>query len=180
MEEETICSKIYIKKIGKSMTIELNGYHANDSYATNLNLTGSTNWFGSLNMSNLLGELSFELFPKLVIDNDDQSPFSSKSFNLLELGSGLGRAGIVAAKMMQLESCVGSCVLTDGELDIVHRLKQNCVLNGLPVEHSADSISNDVKCYCQQLWWGESEELNVLKAKYPFGFDCIIGKQFLK
>jgi len=206
MEQEIIRNQVYVKKIDDNISIELKGYHADDFYATNLNLTGCTNWFGSLNMSNLLGELSSDLFGIENVTNNtgierttestttsiDNIP--SKPFNLLELGSGLGRAGIIAAKLMQLESCYGTCVLTDGEEDIVKQLELTCIHNQLPITSnttetniiptpnsgsSGNSNGTGIEYHCQQLWWGASDELDLLKSKYPDGFDVIIGKKHM-
>ena len=103
--------------------------------------------------------------------------------SLLELGSGLGRAGIMAAKIIQSEGYGGTCVLTDGEDEIVEMLRQNCAHNGV-FERSrmscvdgtaADVLQGDVDCICQPLWWGDRASLDALLAAHPSGFDIIIG-----
>ena len=47
---------------GTPVKIVLDGYKATDNYATNLKLTGHTNWFGSMNVCNLIAEMADELF----------------------------------------------------------------------------------------------------------------------
>ena len=42
--------------------------------------------------------------------------------SLLELGSGLGRAGLMAAKLMSLYDAYDTCVLTDGKYTYIHSL----------------------------------------------------------
>lgn len=116
-----------------------------------------------------------------VADSSDRT--TMKKCSLLELGSGLGRAGIMAARIMQSEGNGGSCVLTDGEEEIVDLLKKNCDHNGV-FERSRrpraedlveDSLLVDVGCVCQPLWWGDRASLDTLLTTYPGGFDIIIG-----
>ena len=134
------------------VTVVLNSFKGNDYFATNLELTGYANWFGSINMCNMIGE-------------DAQTLFPQHGCRLLELGSGTGRAGIMAAKTMAAAKCKGCCVLTDGEAALVDVLKQNCSANGL----------DDPGISCEQLWWGNNPTLDKLCSREPEGFDVIIG-----
>lgn len=121
-------------------------------------------------MSNLLGDLAESLF-----EVTEKSTLRRKC-TLLELGSGLGRAGIMAAKIMENGANGGICVFSDGELDVVQLLKSNCTLNELSRDQTI--VGNDeekVDCSCHQLFWGENESQRDLKKLFPNGFDIIIG-----
>lgn len=99
---------------------------------------------------------------------------SAATCTMLELGSGLGRAGIMAAKIMEDEGNGGTCVLTDGEEEIVSLLQHNCNANGLFDEAKIDQ-SCKIKCLCEKLLWGDDSYLSDLLTRYPQGFDIVIG-----
>lgn len=140
---------------GTPVKIVLDGYKATDNYATNLKLTGHTNWFGSMNVCNLIAEMADELF----VERTD----STEPLRVLELGSGLGRAGIMAAKILSLRGRANVVVLTDGEEDVVQQLCANCRKNEVP-----DGL-------CRRLWWGAGTDLEEVQTAFPTGFDLILG-----
>lgn len=153
---------------GSNVEVNLQGFVKTDMYATNLELTGFANWFGSANMCNLIADNATILF--------GQREENSSGCNLLELGSGLGRAGLMAMKIMELQdSLVAHCVLTDGEHEIVSLLKHNHTLNFPLIQNHLNLNNTQVAGICQQLWWGENAELGKLRVRYPRGFDIIIG-----
>lgn len=97
---------------------------------------------------------------------------------LLELGSGLGRAGMMAAKIMEAEGNGGTVVLTDGEDEVVSMLCKNCCINGLVNRSATSSVHegyDSMSVICQQLWWGDTESVSKLISAHPSGFDIIIG-----
>ena len=156
-------------------TIHLEGLKKGDSYGTNLELTGQGNWFGSRNMCNLLADNSELLFAR---QQDCNRKESGSGFNMLELGSGLGRAGLMAAMLMKMHrgqaaAASWSCLLTDGEDEVVDLLRNNYNRN-LGIESSPVGQNN-----CQQLWWGENAELQKLRESYTDGFDLIIGADLI-
>jgi hypothetical protein len=74
-------------------------------------------------MCNLLNDNSKLLFGKQASDNlaperkfGTGSAITGRKRSFLELGSGIGRAGIMAAKLMSLYDTFDSCVLTDGNI----------------------------------------------------------------
>jgi hypothetical protein len=125
-------------------------------YATNLPLTGYTVWFGAHNLVDLAAS-DIKVFDKCRV---------------LELGSGLGFAGISIAKMAQAASGpseFGQYVLTDGEAELIPLLKDNCELNGLSAEETK----------CLKLWWGDSDDISSCSSFAPDGFDIIIGADLI-
>jgi hypothetical protein len=162
----------------EQLTILLDGYQPTDYYATNLKLTGQANWFGSLNMCHLMAAEYEQMFV-----NTHQNNICS----VLELGSGIGRAGIMAAKLLQLlverngdkqkhtahegvASTTGvtatNIVLTDGEPMLVPILEHNCTLNEL------------VRVDCELLRWGRNAELEAHMEKGTV-FDVILGADLI-
>ena len=83
--------------------------------------------FGSGNMCDLLNDNSLLLFGHSSVTSSDLTASSTSSSattaidptrrkrSFLELGSGIGRAGIMAAKLMNLYDTFDACVLTDGK-----------------------------------------------------------------
>ena len=181
-----------IQRNGQNVSISLAGYLKQDLYATNLELTGQTNWYGSMNLCNLIAHNESALFSRTSSQLLGLHPC------LLELGSGLGRAGLMAYKLIRMrgrerDTTEWHCVLTDGEEEIVDLLSHNYQLN---FSHDADIAATDdgtgcaggefssttqlqSQCHCQQLWWGAGEKLNELLAAYPNGFDIILGADLI-
>ena len=126
-------------------------------------------------MCDLLAANAKELFGSESIDSDCNIRGESSECRVLELGSGLGRAGMMAAKIMEAEGNGGTIVLTDGEEDVVSMLLQNCIANGLKADVLAGDGADPCSCSCQQLLWGDAASLEGLSDRYPSGFDIIIG-----
>ena len=164
---------------GTSISLVLDGRPAVDAYATNLEWTGETNWYGSYNLCTWLG--SMEGWQTL-----------QHSHRILELGSGLGRAGILATKLLHLQQHEQQeqhqqphaghnkqIVLTDGEPRVLEWLRHNCHLNQLTITPNNTSLlsldqhnhpttpspsreneshsSSRVHLHVGQLWWGPNE-----------------------
>lgn len=169
---------------GQTVHIELEQYATSDLYATNLELTGQGTWFGSLHMCNFIAAEARNIFHTQATSSSISTKENNtieneinkgRPLSLLELGSGLGRAGLMAAKVMSIIKCPGVCVLTDGEPSIVNLLQRN-------IERNHNNNSSDNKCdhkivkiECQKLWWGLDEDLDPICDAYPDGFDVIIG-----
>jgi hypothetical protein len=155
---------------GAAVSVELNGYRATDNYATNLQLTGHTNWFGSLNVCNLMAETGDELFGACT---------SRQPLRVLELGSGLGRAGIMSAKLLGRRGQAHSVLLTDGEERVVSMLDANCLANGLVTGCGCPSRTAPGACvseiHCRRLRWGPGAELDDVLVGWPGGFDLVLG-----
>lgn len=153
----------------QNIKIFLEGYQKCDTYATNLELTGYTNWYGSQNMCNMIADHSYELFNSYRDDIENLQ--SNKNLNFIELGSGLGKGGIMSMKILEHEGCYQSkCVLSDGEDEIITLLQSNCKRN----------LENGRIHYkCMKLYWGETVVLDELLFENPLGFDIIIGSDLI-
>ena len=98
----------------------------------------------------------------------------SENKHLLELGSGLGRCGLLACKLQQYSSIV----LSDGDTNTLQLLRMNVAQNTSP----DDNIS------CQQLLWGEAKDnsaWDLLRSRKNDDsiscprFDIVIGSDLL-
>lgn len=144
-------------------------------------------------------------------DDDDQdlpNPWHGGcEMNVLELGSGLGLAGISAIKIMSEIMAVasrmegnmhaekkntpplslGSFVLTDGEAELLPVLRENCELNGLsvvtPMPKDLPVATMEEKqlslVECRKLCWGDGPDLTAVQLDHPHGFNLIIGSDLL-
>ena len=166
------------------LSIELAGYRKTDMYATTIELTGCTQWYGSENMCNLLADHSYELFHSNGggSSSSDGLIYHPKPIRMIELGSGMGRAGLMAMKLMLYEGCRdATCILSDGEEEVVALLENNYHRNfGSEHTHTtadAGCYSNapSLSCSCLKLVWGDEEVLRGLLEEFPSGFDLIIG-----
>lgn len=165
------------------LSIELAGYRKTDMYATTIELTGCTQWYGSENMCNLLADHSYELFHSNGGgSSSDGLIYHPNPIRMIELGSGMGRAGLMAIKLMLYEGCRdATCILSDGEDEVVALLENNYHRN-FGTEHTlttadAGCYSNtpSLSCSCLKLVWGDEEVLRGLLEEFPSGFDLIIG-----
>jgi len=201
-------TKHTVQSEGENVSVYLEGLQKKDGYGTNLELTGQGNWFGSMNISNMMADNSHQLFAS--IDAGSERKEAGLNYSMLELGSGLGRAGLMALKLIDLESrrnltvhlkpsdtenCVigeakgatlndlptWNCVLSDGEEEITELLTNNYTRN-FPASNAAEPTGADSErtpCVCQKLWWGENADLQALRQKHPRGFDLIIGADLI-
>lgn len=131
--------------------IELDGYKSESEQIWNS--TGLTLW----RSSRFLCEYMLE-HPDLL-----------RNKRILELGSGLGLCGILAHRMVApLDDDKGSdgasVVLTDGDTDVLPKLRQNL----------KDNQSSTGKVSVHQLLWGKDSGENFLKHHGPL-FDVILG-----
>lgn len=120
-DREVTSVSVYNDDKQRKVIVELQGLKKKDFYATNLHLTGSTNWFGSGNMCDLLNDNSNLLFGNstsevaTTLTTSALTYLPRRKLSFLELGSGPGRAGIMAAKLMSMYDSFDCCVLTDGK-----------------------------------------------------------------
>ncbi|KAJ1385801.1 hypothetical protein B484DRAFT_410401, partial [Ochromonadaceae sp. CCMP2298] len=156
---------------GQRVSVEIEGFTKTDLYATNLELTGMANWFGSMNVCNMLAEHAADFFGEAVESGASSAGGAQGEYCFLELGSGLGRAGLMALKLMALEGRFRSrCVLSDGEEEIVELLRLNYARNFPPLPGASH-----VPCICQYLRWGPGPGVLALQSEFADGFDLIVG-----
>lgn len=97
---------------------------------------------------------------------------NGNSIRLLELGSGLGKCGLLLHLLLQSNGRSESTVLTDGDTNVMQLLRKNVAFNTFSNDN--DDIS------CQQLKWGTNEAKSFLsKQDYNQKFDLIIGSDLL-
>ena len=164
-------TKHTVQSEGENVSVYLEGLQKKDGYGTNLELTGQGNWFGSMNMCSMMADNSHQLFASIDAGTERKDP--SLNYSMLELGSGLGRAGLMALKLIGLESkrnlvvhlqrsdtehrVLGddkgvslndlpswNCVLSDGEEEVTGLLSNNYTRN-FPASNAAESTSGDPK-----------------------------------
>ena len=133
------------------IVIELKGFESESEQIWNS--TGLTLWRSSQYLCDYLVENAPMLQDKRI----------------LELGSGLGRCGILASKLVNDSKESGSTVyLTDGDTDTLLQLRANIELNGpLPIR-------------CHQLLWGTETATTFLErhaSDEPF--DIIFGSDLI-
>ena len=138
-------------KDGEDIVIELKGFESESEQIWNS--TGLTLWRSSQYLCDYLVENV-----KMLQDK-----------RILELGSGLGRCGILASKLVDDSKESSSAVyLTDGDSDTLLQLRANIELNGpLPIR-------------CHQLLWGTETATTFLKrhaSDEPF--DIIFGSDLI-
>jgi len=96
-----------------------------------------------------------------------------KERRLLELGSGLGKCGLLAHHLIQsnnMRTNYKSSVFTDGDTNVLQLLRNNVVLN---------TSSDDDNISCQQLKWGKREAKTFLLQQNDDKFDLIIGSELI-
>lgn len=136
---------------GEDIVIALKGFQSESEQIWNS--TGLTLWRSSQYLCDYL---------------DENAPMLQNK-RILELGSGLGRCGILASKLLDDSKEGGSEVyLTDGDSDTLLQLRANIELNGpLPIR-------------CHQLLWGTETATTFLKrhaSDEPF--DIIFGSDLI-
>jgi len=142
----------YPNEGGDDICIALKGFES-DSEQT-WNSTGLTLWRSSQYLCDYL------------VDNAQ----NLRDKRILELGSGLGRSGILASKLLGDSSKDDSSIyLTDGDSDTLLQLRANIELNGpLPAIR------------CHQLLWGSETAQTFLKRHASDGsFDIIFGSDLI-
>ena len=134
--------------------VEIKGFH-DDSEQT-WNSTGLTLWRSSHYLCQYLLSEGYKTLQK---DNH---------IKVLELGSGLGRCGILSHQLSHENT---RTILTDGDTDVLKLLRMNIENN---TKAKDDSIS------CQQLLWGK-EHATTFLSQQPEGrkFDIILGSDLI-
>ena len=109
-----------------------------------------------------------------LLNSDEIKREKKRGLRLLELGSGLGRCGLLTHYLTQARDTSQSVyctVLTDGDTNVLKLLRMNVVLN---TSSDEDNIS------CQQLKWGKEEaKVFLSQQEYSSKFDMIIGSDLL-
>ena len=120
-----------------------------------MTLTGYGVWFGAHNLTDY------------VMAN--LASFSGHA--VLEVGAGLGLCGISVATMLQDGTAPTSggplpIVLTDGEVELLPLLRENCAANQV-----AASVS--------KLWWGDEGDISAIEVAHPSGFGVVLGADLI-
>ena len=142
-----------------SITIELRGFDSDSEQIWNS--TGLTVWKSSHHLCNYLVEHS------RMLENNKR---------ILELGSGLGRCGILAHKLVRKANADCDVYLTDGDTDTLTQLRDN-------KKHNVDS--DDIKSsasevFCHQLIWGRETAQNFLSHRASNrAFDIMFGSDLI-
>ena len=119
-------------------------------YPMFLQSTGLTLWQSSKNLCSHLCE----------------NPHIVRNKSVIELGAGLGLAGIVAFKLG-----AERVVLTDGDTDTLDNMRENVSLN---TKSSIDSSEAQNLITCKQLRWGRHVEEFRTKWTQDKGFDVVM------
>jgi len=98
---------------------------------------------------------------------DSTNNRTTNKLRVLEVGSGLGRCGLLAH---QLSDGNATTILTDGDTDTLKQLRRN-IKNNTPEEDNAIS--------CRQLLWGEEHAKIFLKEEEGCKFDLILGSDLI-
>ena len=140
---------------GSNIKLELKGYH-DDSEQT-WNSTGLTLWRSSDHLCRYLV-------------SEHQLLQGINDLRVLEVGSGLGRCGLLAHHLSHKDST--TTVLTDGDTDTLKQLRENVRNN---TKDDDDNIS------CKQLIWGEEHAKRFLSERQPEerNFHLILGSDLL-
>ncbi len=136
---------------GNAIDLELLSTHHDPSrLGHDLNCTGLSLWFGSENICDYLLKMGSA---KL------------KGLNVLELGCGVGLAGICASKLVGL---TGKVILTDIDTEVLALVEAN-------ISKNAD-CNVDAPCFTWQLPFGDQvEEAQILQCFHLEHFDLIIA-----
>ena len=147
---------IYPRNGEEVITLELKGYH-DDSEQT-WNSTGLTLWRSSHHLCHYLVSEEAEML-------QDKS---NNNLRILEVGSGLGRCGLLAHKLSHEDA---TTVLTDGDTDALKLLRRN-------VRHNIKD--DDTNISCKQLLWGKAYAKTFL-AQQPDErkFEVILGSDLI-
>mmetsp|Transcript_28388 Transcript_28388/g.83503 ORF Transcript_28388/g.83503 Transcript_28388/m.83503 type:complete len:263 (-) Transcript_28388:172-960(-) len=138
----------YSTKREESIDIELRGFHSDSEQIWNS--TGLTLWRSSHHLCEYL------------VEHQD---LLGSNKRILELGSGLGRCGILAHKL----SLSSEVLLTDGDTDTLAQLRENVDRN----------VKSEENVSCHQLLWGRETSEMFLKQHGEREFDLLIGSDLV-
>lgn len=145
--------------------IELKGFHSDSEQIWNS--TGLTLWRSSQHLCDYLVEHSQELQHKRI----------------LEIGSGLGRCGILAHKLAQATEDAdnvgnkSAIYLTDGDTDTLMQLRAN-IEHNTGVNYGSDSKNSEIVCH-QLLWGKETAQKFLSRHACDETFDIILGSDLI-
>jgi predicted nicotinamide N-methyase len=154
----------YTTPSSNNIVLKLEGYHS-DSEQT-WNSTGLTLWKSSNYLCQFLVDHCKELFCN-ELSHDD----SGKQRMILEVGSGLGKCGMLAHLLSKENWKDTMTVLSDGDTDTLKLLRRN----------TSNNIDDD-SVICRQLLWGRDHAIQFLKQhndEQRSKFDLIIGSDLL-
>jgi len=153
--------------------LQLDGFPS-DSEQT-WNSTGLTLWKSSHHLCQHL--VSTEAANTL--QNSKRYP----NLRILEVGSGLGRCGLLAHRLSH-EGV--TTILTDGDTDALKMLRQNVENNTIKAYGDNDDHDRGNNISCRQLLWGEEHAENFLTqqpsegaSKLSAKFDIILGSDLI-
>ena len=148
----------------ETISLQIEGYHS-DSEQT-WNSTGLTLWRSSY----YLCQYMVDNYKQLMQPENDPSSQDDK-IRILEVGSGLGRCGMLAHLLSKANGNSTQTTLTDGDTDTLKLLRQNACNN-----------IEDGNVECKQLLWGQSHAQKLMQQQKEEGngkFDLIIGSDLL-
>ena len=154
----------------KDISIQIDGYHVDSQQIWNS--TGLTLWRSSHYLCQFLVDRN-DLF--LCSDANERcntvgvTTTNKGQMNILEVGSGLGKCGILAHLLSKSNNIPTNTLLTDGDTDTLKQLRRNVQTN----------IPNDASIECHQLLWGQEHAIQFLKRHTNERFDLIIGSDLL-
>ncbi|KAL7532963.1 hypothetical protein ACHAXR_004957 [Thalassiosira sp. AJA248-18] len=140
----------------RDIKLVLSGY--NDDSEQTWNSTGLTLWRSSHHLCQHLVSEEATMLQDTSIEH----------LRILEVGSGLGRCGLLAHHLSHANA---TTILTDGDTDTLKQLRQN-------VKNNTTDESNNISC--RQLLWGE-EHAKTFLSQQPEGrkFDMILGSDLI-
>jgi len=142
---------------GSDIELVLGGYEGDSDQS--MISSGLTEWQTS------------DVLCKYLLNNDEIKNGNRlrRGVRVLELGSGLGKCGLLLHHLLLSNDRSDSTVLTDGDKNVMQLLRKNVAFN-----------TDDQKISCQQLLWGEEEAEEFLSKQYHNEkFDLIIGSDLL-
>jgi predicted nicotinamide N-methyase len=156
-DEHPVPTDTFSFEYGDSISIQLEGFPAESEAVWSS--TGLTLWRSS------------EYLCYYLMENKEILMGGKR---ILEVGSGLGRSGILASLLVQ-QDCeeTSQIYLTDGDTDTLAQLRANVQRNCDPAKSNTDNIS------CRQLLWGEDTAKALLERQGGNEFDVIMGSDLV-
>ncbi|KAL3787369.1 hypothetical protein ACHAWO_000579 [Cyclotella atomus] len=163
----TECHNFAYKILNDDITLKIEGFHS-DSEQT-WNSTGLTLWKSSHYLCQYLVDHCKEFM--LPASESGIECVDDRQMKVLEVGSGLGRCGMLAHLLSKASGNDTKTVLTDGDTDTLKQLRHNVQNN----------IDNQDNFECKQLLWGKDNALQFLQkqSEETSKFDLILGSDLL-